>query len=144
MLSLRTLSGGAYRLFATFGITWLADTGAYFIGKAWGRHRMAPDVSPKKTWEGYWGGVACGTIGGAILTGIGGIGWGHGIALGLLLSVATPLGDLGVSMIKRQARVKDTSTLIPGHGGILDRVDSLLVAGAIGYYYFLWVYPAFP
>ncbi len=139
MLSLRALPQGAYRLFATFGSIWIADSVAYFVGKAWGRHRMAPRLSPKKTWEGYIGGLVGGLVGGMLLLGLGGLGWGHGAILGLLEAAITPVGDLGVSMIKRQVGVKDTSGLIPGHGGALDRVDSVLIAAVIGYYYNLWV-----
>jgi phosphatidate cytidylyltransferase len=139
LLLLRALPQGAHRLFVTLGIIWLADTGAYFIGKAWGTHRMAPRLSPKKTWEGMAGGIVVALISGPILTGLLGLGWWHGAILGLLLSTLAPLGDLGVSMIKRQAGVKDSSNLIPGHGGAFDRVDSLLIAAIVGYYYQVWV-----
>jgi phosphatidate cytidylyltransferase len=138
MWLLRALPQGAYRLFCTLGITWLADTGAYFVGRARGKHHMAPRLSPKKTWEGFAGGIAVALVAGPLLTGLGGLGWLHGALLGLLLSVLTPLGDLGVSMIKRQVGVKDSSNLIPGHGGAFDRVDSLLITAIVGYYYHLW------
>jgi phosphatidate cytidylyltransferase len=138
-LLLRALPQGAYRLFTTLGITWLADTGAYFIGKAWGKHRMAPRLSPKKTWEGLIGGVVVALISGPILFRLFGFDWWHGAILGLLLSTLTPLGDIGVSMIKRQAGVKDSGNLIPGHGGAFDRVDSLLITVILGYYYHVWV-----
>lgn len=138
MLLVRALPQGAYRLFVILGTTWLADSGAYLIGSAWGKHRMAPRLSPKKTWEGFAGGIAAALIGGPVLTGLGGLGWTHGAFLGLLLALLTPLGDLGVSMIKRQAGVKDSGNLIPGHGGAFDRIDSLLVAAVVGYYYALW------
>jgi phosphatidate cytidylyltransferase len=143
MLLLRALPNGAYGLVLALGITWVADTGAFFIGSKWGRRAMAPRLSPSKTWEGYAGSAVTGAAAGAALALLGGIGWGHGVALGLLLSLITPLGDLGVSMIKRQAGTKDSSKLIPGHGGMFDRVDSLLVAGVIGYYYYVWVLPFF-
>jgi phosphatidate cytidylyltransferase len=136
---LRALPQGAYRLFSTLGITWLADTGAYFVGRAWGKHRMAPRLSPKKTWEGFAGGIVVALVSGPLLTGLEGLGWIHGALLGLLLSVLTPLGDLGVSMIKREVGVKDSSNLIPGHGGAFDRVDSLLVTAIVGDYYHLWL-----
>ncbi|MBN1934674.1 MAG: phosphatidate cytidylyltransferase [Anaerolineae bacterium] len=139
MLLMRALPGGGYLLFTAFGCTWLADGGAYFVGRAWGTHHMAPQISPKKTWEGYAGGIVTGVVGGAIIAGLGGLGWGHGALLGLLLAAMTPIGDLGISMIKREVGVKDTSNLIPGHGGILDRADSLLLTAIIGYYYFIWV-----
>jgi phosphatidate cytidylyltransferase len=139
MVSLRTFPRGAYRLFVTFGIVWIADSMAYFVGKRWGRHPMALRLSPKKTWEGYAGGVIGGILGGMLLLGLGGLGWGHGALLGLLEAAITPLGDLGVSMIKRQVGVKDTGGLIPGHGGALDRVDSQLIAVVLGFYYQVWI-----
>ena len=139
MFSLRTLPGGAYRLFTVFGITWLTDTGSYLVGRTWGKHPMAPRVSPGKTWEGFAGGVASAVIGGAVISGLGGLGWGHGALMGLLLSLVGPLGDLGISMIKREAGVKDSSKLIPGHGGVLDRLDSILLTVVVGYYYQVWV-----
>jgi phosphatidate cytidylyltransferase len=144
MLLLRALSNGAYRLFATFGIIWIADSVAYICGKLWGRHRLAPRLSPKKTWEGYAGGILGGILGGALLMGLGGLGWGHGAILGLLEATIAPIGDLGISLIKRQVGVKDTGTLIPGHGGALDRVDATLVASVLGYYYHLWIMGAGP
>jgi phosphatidate cytidylyltransferase len=120
----------------------LADSGAFFVGKAWGRHKLAPTLSPGKTWEGYLAGVVTGGVLTALLAslwhgeaGAGTLSGVHGLVLGLLVSVLAPLGDLGVSMIKRQVDVKDSSSIIPGHGGALDRVDSILWAAVIGYYY---------
>lgn len=125
----------------------LADTGAYLIGRTWGRHKMAPALSPGKSWEGYLAGVA---LGGA-LTGLLSFGWHawsgegttvsgwHGLTLGLVIAVLAPLGDLAISLVKRQVGAKDSSHLIPGHGGALDRIDSLLWAVVIGYYYVMWV-----
>lgn len=123
-----------------------ADTGAFFIGRALGRRKLAPTLSPGKTWEGYLAGVLLGTPLTALLAGFwrryagaeSAIGWQHGLILGLLITTIAPLGDLAVSMIKRQAGAKDSGTVIPGHGGALDRVDSILWAGVIGYYYVLW------
>ena len=115
----------------------LSDTGAYYVGSAFGKHRMAPRISPKKSWEGAAGGVLGSTAGALI-----GHYWffqrlplGHALALGLLLCGAGILGDLAESMLKRTSGVKDSSTLLPGHGGVLDRVDSLLVAAPVLYYY---------
>jgi len=139
MLSLRALPGGACRLWTVFGITWLNDTGSYLVGRTWGKHAMAPRVSPGKTWEGFAGGVASSMIGGVVISGLCGLGWGHGALLGCLLSLVGPLGDLGVSMLKRQVGVKDSGKLIPGHGGALDRMDSTLLTVVVGYYYQVWV-----
>jgi phosphatidate cytidylyltransferase len=115
----------------------LSDTGAYYVGSAFGRHRLAPVLSPKKSWEGAAGGVL-GSVTGALI----GHFWffhrlplGHAVTLGLVLCAAGILGDLAESMLKRTAGVKDSSALLPGHGGVLDRVDSLLVAAPVLYYY---------
>jgi phosphatidate cytidylyltransferase len=115
----------------------LSDAGAYYVGSAFGRHRMAPVISPKKSWEGAAGGVF-GSVVGALL----GHFWffrrlplAHAITLGIVLCAAGILGDLAESMLKRTAGVKDSSALLPGHGGVLDRVDSLLVAAPVLYYY---------
>jgi phosphatidate cytidylyltransferase len=123
-----------------------ADTCAYFVGRVWGRRKLAPVLSPHKTWEGYVAGV----LGGALLTallahgvqtwvGAGtSVNWLHGLILGFLIAILAPLGDLGISMIKRRAGAKDSGTILPGHGGALDRVDSVLWAIVIAYYYVLW------
>lgn len=124
----------------------LADSGAYCIGRAWGRHQLAPSLSPGKTWEGYIGGVIIGSVMTALLASLwhrqAGAGTAisstHGLILGLLISVFAPLGDLAISMIKRQMGAKDSGHIIPGHGGALDRVDSVLWAAVIGYYYIQW------
>ena len=121
----------------------LADTGAFFFGRAWGRHKLAPTLSPGKTWEGYVAGVIIGGLSTGLLASL----WrakagaattltgAHGLILGILIAILAPLGDLSVSMIKRQVGAKDSGVIIPGHGGALDRVDSILWAAAIGYYY---------
>jgi len=121
----------------------LADSGAYFVGRAWGRHKLVPTLSPGKTWEGYVAGVIVGGLMTALLASLwrtwAGVGTTvsglHGLILGLLIAIFAPLGDLAVSMIKRQVGVKDSGRIIPGHGGALDRVDSVLWAAVIGYYY---------
>ncbi|MGH2605121.1 MAG: phosphatidate cytidylyltransferase, partial [Anaerolineales bacterium] len=119
---------------------WFADSAAYFVGKAIGRTRLSPRLSPKKTWEGYLAGILAAGVGGAGLAAL----WGlaadpsgfrpaAGLWLGLAIGTLTPLGDLGISMIKREVQVKDTGRLLPGHGGALDRMDSWLWAGVLGY-----------
>jgi phosphatidate cytidylyltransferase len=138
MYLLRVLPEGAYRLLVPLLVTMLSDVGAYVVGRVWGRRRLASTISPGKTWEGLVGGMVTALVAGAILARASGMEWLHGVVLGLLLSTLTPLGDLGVSMIKRQMGVKNTGNLIPGHGGILDRMDSHLVAAFISYYYYLW------
>ncbi len=121
----------------------LADSGAYFVGMAWGRRKLAPSLSPGKTWEGYLAGIVFGGLMTALLAALWRIGAGegtaisglHGLILGTLIAVFAPLGDLAVSMVKRQVGVGDSGTVIPGHGGALDRMDSLLWAAVLGYYY---------
>ena len=144
LVDIRNLPGGLLWLALVLPATWLADTAAYFIGSRFGRHALSPRLSPKKTWEGYWAGIIFGTAGTAglavlwhQLAGLP-VTWWQGAALGAVLSILTTLGDLGESMIKRQAGVKDSSNIIPGHGGVLDRLDSWLWAGALGYLLILW------
>lgn len=118
--------GRRWILLAILG-TFAVDTGAYFTGSAIGRHKLAPKISPKKTWEGVFGGVAA-AIGGVIALGaildLPIAVW-EAALLGLALTVAGVLGDLFESWLKRKANVKDSGRIIPGHGGILDRIDSL-------------------
>ena len=136
---IRLLPRGFYRLMATLVIVWAGDVMAYLIGSTWGKHHMLPRISPNKTWEGYAAQVVSGTLAGLLMFGLGALGWVHGAILGLLVSLLTPIGDLGISMIKRQAGVKDSGHLIPGHGGMLDRIDTVLVAVVLAYYYQVWV-----
>jgi phosphatidate cytidylyltransferase len=109
-----------------------ADIGAYFAGRAFGRHKLAPSISPGKTWEGVAGGLVAVAIYAVVIgvvTGkLAGAGWLMLIAAAFLLVAVSILGDLFESMIKRQAGMKDSSQLLPGHGGILDRIDSLTAA----------------
>lgn len=138
-LLIRSLPGGLYRLVVTLAIVWSSDTAAYLVGSIWGKHHMLPRTSPKKTWEGFAAQVVSGTLVGSLMFGLGHLGWAPGAGLGLVLSLLMPIGDLGVSMIKRQAGVKDSGHLIPGHGGMLDRIDTVLVAVVLSYYYQIWV-----
>lgn len=142
LISVRQLPGGIWWLLLTLMTVWLADTGAYFIGSRWGRRRLSPRLSPKKTWEGYIGGILVAVPGGFGLAALcsswagpeAGIQAWHGLVIGLILAAVTPLGDLGESMVKRQVGAKDSGKLLPGHGGAWDRIDSWLWAGVIGYY----------
>lgn len=121
-----------------FAATWLVDTGAYLIGSRFGRHRMTPVLSPKKTWEGAAAGVVFPIITVLVLVPVLGLSHNYpAIALlGIVVGVLAQIGDLIVSFFKRQVAVKDTGHIIPGHGGLLDRMDSLLLV-AIGFYYFV-------
>lgn len=145
LVSLRSLPDGMGWLLTALPAVWAADSGAYFIGSRWGRHKLSPRLSPKKSWEGYWAGVVSAVLMGALLGAAWPLYYGpataitplRGALLGLLLGLLTTLGDLGESMFKRQAGVKDSSSLIPGHGGVFDRIDSWLWAGVISYFVIL-------
>lgn len=109
---------------------WVGDSGAYYVGKNFGRHHMSPRISPKKTYEGLVGGVVATFAAATVFNALFPLpfGWIHIFGLAAILAVAAPVGDLVISMFKRDCRVKDSSQLIPGHGGLLDRTDSLLFA----------------
>lgn len=133
---------GPLRLLFAFFLIWAADVGAYFAGRAFGRHKLAPNVSPGKTWEGVWGGLllalAIAGIAGIWLFELRGAAWLPFLLLSAGAVLFSIIGDLGESLIKRQAGAKDSGTLLPGHGGVLDRVDSILAALpalAIGLYW---------
>jgi phosphatidate cytidylyltransferase len=117
-------------------LVWIADTAAYFVGRAWGRRKLAPSISPGKTWEGAAGGIL-GALAYAMICGsfLGGIAWAPLLAAAMVLAALSIVGDLFESAAKRQAEVKDSGALLPGHGGILDRIDSatavLPVAGLL-------------
>jgi len=146
LLSLRNLDNEFWWLWVTLPAVWLADTGAYFIGKRFGRHKLSPRLSPKKTWEGYLGGILAGSLGAVAWVALWELWFPPNplltpmrvALLGLVIAAISPLGDLGESMIKRQVGIKDSSQLIPGHGGVFDRIDSWIWAGVIGYYFFTW------
>jgi len=106
-------------------LVWIADTAAYFVGRSWGRRKLAPSISPGKSWEGAIGGLA-GAAAYAIICGyfIPVTAWAAFTAAAVLVAMASIVGDLFESAVKRQAGVKDSGTLLPGHGGILDRIDS--------------------
>lgn len=138
MVLLRNLPGGLGWMLLLFAGTWATDTVAYFVGVNLGKHGFFTHVSPKKTWEGAIGGFVAGTLATAFVGHFLGVPIWQGLLLGLVLAVGTTLGDLSESLIKRQVGVKDSSNLIPGHGGMLDRVDSLSFGGVIVYYFVLW------
>lgn len=124
-----------------FLLVWATDILAYYTGKAIGKHKLAPAISPKKTWEGSVGG-ALGAVGAAValkLTLVAFLAWPHVLALALLCGVVSQLGDLAESRFKRAAGVKDSGTILPGHGGLLDRFDAMLLAGPLAYLYLAYV-----
>lgn len=121
-------------------IVWLGDTAAYYVGSAWGRHRLAPVVSPKKSWEG--------AIAGLLMSLLATMAWcqyhlGHQapslLVLGLVTAVAAQLGDLVESIFKRASGLKDSGRILPGHGGALDRADALLFAAPVFWLGYLWL-----
>ncbi len=144
LINLRTMPSGLWWLLIVLPTIWLADMAAYFVGIRFGKHPLSPRLSPKKTWEGYWAGVVFGTLSSVGLVilwhSLGGpaVAWWEGAALGAVLSILTTLGDLGESLFKRQAGVKDSSNIFPGHGGVLDRIDSWLWGAALGYFLITW------
>ena len=125
LLRLRQLEDGAQWLLFVLVLVWAADVGAFFVGRRFGKHKLAPAVSPGKTWEGVIGGVGAGGL----------VGWAGGVWFGLPLGNFLPLclvvvcfsivGDLTESLLKRFAGIKDSGRLIPGHGGVMDRIDSV-------------------
>lgn len=130
---------GEWLVVFVVGATWLSDTGALFTGRVFGRHKLAPNISPSKTWEG--------SIGGLVVS----VAWGlifghwihfdafHAVTLALLCGVFGQVGDLCESALKRDLGLKDFGVFFPGHGGVLDRVDSLLFAAPLAYYYLIFI-----
>lgn len=123
-------------------LVWAADTGAYFSGKRFGKRKMAPAVSPNKTIEGLVGGAVLAvmvTWGGAALMDIPFVSWGSLLVIAVLTVIASVLGDLVESMFKRASGIKDSGSILPGHGGVLDRIDSLTAALPIFALLYLWL-----
>ena len=142
-VALRGLDDGRNWVFFALFITFASDTSAFFVGRALGKHHLAPRISPGKTWEGAIAGVF-----GAIIVSLLFIlpsplglplSWWQALLLGLVVSIFGQLGDLVESLFKRNMGVKEASKRIPGHGGFLDRIDSVVFAGIVVYYYVIWV-----
>ncbi|SPF54913.1 phosphatidate cytidylyltransferase [Candidatus Desulfosporosinus infrequens] len=132
---LRQLPRGLELSLLTICLVWATDTGAYLIGRQFGRHLLASQVSPKKTVEGSLGGILFSVVVALVFWRIfGGATWIRYIIMGVLIGVSAQIGDLFESALKRSAGVKDSGKLIPGHGGILDRFDSLIFALPLVYY----------
>ncbi len=121
-------STGFWWVLATFGMVWGNDTGAYLTGHYFGKTKLAPRVSPAKTWEGFAGGMVVSIVGAFVLTFPIHLPWYATLTLGIFTAIAATIGDLAEALLKRGAGVKDSGRLIPGHGGLLDRMDSLLFA----------------
>jgi len=148
LVSIRTLDGGMWWLYLVLLTVWTIDSAAYFVGKQFGRRKLSPRLSPHKTWEGYIGGIPGGILAGigfsALLQHYGAdlalYPWSGG-TLGLLLGITIPMGDLTESLIKRLADEKDSADLLPGHGGIFDRLDTILWAMPISSFFIHFIYP---
>ena len=149
LVLLRSLNSGAagvVMLLAMVTVVKLGDTGAYAVGRLVGRHKLAPHLSPGKTIEGAMGGLALGSFGAWLVLvwiwprAVGGepARWTQWLAFGILVGVAGMLGDLAESLLKRDAAMKDSSRWLPGFGGVLDIVDSLLFAAPVAYFFFVW------
>ena len=158
--ALREQANGPSLLVFLFCVVWAGDTAAYYVGRAWGRHKMAPSLSPGKSWEGAFASVAGSVLIAAALVGLAGLmqePWNSAVqswlertiptavlaypdeiwywlGIAVLINVAGQVGDLAESALKRSAGVKDSGNLLPGHGGMLDRIDALLLAGPVLWY----------
>jgi phosphatidate cytidylyltransferase len=136
-IALRELDFGREWVFYAFFVTFASDTFAYFIGKTWGKHQLAPAISPKKTQEGALGGIFGSIVISLLFVWLFDmpINYGYAIILGILVSIFGQIGDLFESLFKRNMGIKDSGNSLPGHGGFLDRIDSLVFTGVIVYYY---------
>jgi phosphatidate cytidylyltransferase len=137
-VALRQVDRGLQWILLAFLCTWACDSAAYLVGRAIGKHPFSPRISPKKTWEGTIGGVLAATLTGLLAMPLLDAPLALGLILGFAVALAAVAGDLAESFIKRQLSIKDSGTLIPGHGGVLDRVDSLLFALPLVYYVAIW------
>ena len=138
-VALRGLDNGREWVFLALFATFASDTAAFFIGRALGKHLLAPHISPGKTWEGSIAGIFGSIIISLALVTLFDLPLNYGwtILLGLLISVLGQLGDLVESLLKRNMKVKDSGRVLPGHGGFLDRMDSIVFAGIVVYYFVL-------
>jgi phosphatidate cytidylyltransferase len=151
-ISLRELPYGLWWTLISLAAVGLTDSMAFLVGKGLGKHPLTRRVSPNKTWEGYFGGWVGGALGGLLCGWLfhitagsaSGIDPWRGLLLGFLIGLLSPLGDLAISMMKREAAQKDTGNFFPGHGGILDRIDSWLVMAVVGYYVVSRLIPVLP
>lgn len=138
---LRNLEGGQYLIYFVFIVIWMGDTAAYYGGRRFGKTRLAPHISPNKTVEGAIAGLGGSLVGGvaAKFWFLGHIPLIHCLIVTLICGIIGQFGDLAESVLKRNTGTKDSGTLIPGHGGILDRLDSLMFAAPVFYCYYHWL-----
>jgi phosphatidate cytidylyltransferase len=134
MILIRSATNGHIFLFTIFLCTWSCDTAANIIGSRWGSTPFCPKVSPKKSWEGFWAGFSASLVCGSALPIYFDFAPIPLVLLGAICGIAGQFGDLGESVLKREAGVKDTGSVIPGHGGFLDRFDSILINASIAFF----------
>ena len=141
LLKIRAVDLGEQWTIAIVGMIFAVDVGAYLVGRQWGRRPLAPRLSPKKSIEGYLGGLFLGVPVLLLLKPLlfGALPWGALTGLAILFALILPAGDLFFSLLKREAGIKDASKIIPGHGGILDRLDTVLWGSTIGYYILVYL-----
>ena len=139
LVAIRGLDDGRDWVFLALFATFASDTTAYFVGRAWGTSKLAPSISPGKTWEGAIAGLMGAIIVSLLFTLTLPLELWQAILLGFLISSFGQIGDLVESLFKRNMGAKDSSQLLPGHGGFLDRIDSVVFAGVVVYYYAIWV-----
>ena len=131
---------GTFLLIATFLSIALGDIAAYFIGTRFGKHKMAPTISPKKSWEGFFGGVAGSLAGGALFAGLlYDLSLAAGLGIGVIVAALAPAGDLVESLAKRELGIKDSGRLLPGHGGFLDRLDAIIFCCPVVYLFLRFI-----
>jgi len=131
---------GTFLLIATFLSIALGDIAAYFIGTRFGKHKMAPTISPKKSWEGFFGGAAGSLAGGALFAGLlYDLSLPAGLGIGLIVAALAPAGDLVESLAKRELGIKDSGRLLPGHGGFLDRLDAIIFCCPVVYLFLRFI-----
>ncbi|THV31277.1 phosphatidate cytidylyltransferase [Glycomyces paridis] len=136
----RLIDGAAAQVIIMLFTVVCSDTGGYIAGVLFGRHQMTPTISPKKSWEGLAGSIVLAAAGGAAtLWGFFGVSIPLGVAFGVCVALAATLGDLSVSLLKRDLGIKDMSNLIPGHGGVMDRLDSILMVAPVAYVWFRYL-----
>ena len=140
LIPLRAFTHGRWWVLFLLVIIWVNDSGAYITGRSFGRHKLSPVISPNKTIEGAVGGLVTGVVAAFIMNGYMGLGFGPFMLtlLALLMGLVAIGGDLVESAIKRCVGVKDSGTIIPGHGGMLDRVDSIIFTIPLLYFFLLW------
>ncbi len=138
-LFIRALSPHGGYVFFLMATIWAEDIAAYMVGRYFGKHKLFPSISPKKSWEGAIAGFLVCLAAAAIFSPFSGIAMVHALILGAIIGIVAPISDLVESIIKRDVGAKDSSELVPGHGGVLDRMDSFILTAPVMYYYIVWI-----